>query len=491
MAPQEVVSPSIPRDNGPHPSSSVPPHNIMHNATQSNHPTVNMVTPPIYTASPPATTTTTGGDTSSNATKMYTPNTTTCSLHNNSSLSEDNETTNNGDMTSPATKELFGHHLSLKNGKFSKKKKVHSSILCKGLLPLDCNKDNDDDGLEKESLSLPATTRYETTDKKTTETTINEKDESAWMSKAAKTAANTAATLPIKTSFHQMAEIQSISNAARAQIAKMKKHRQVQQVESQRVADIACEDGVFDTAMDVSRSPRGDVTTNAAATTKKQTPRDKDGFIYYRRVGNKHYKKLFEKGLVPKDIDGEVEERVNANQRIQTVDVDGGVEEGAVPVVHLPTTVGEEDGIEEENESLQLPRRETQVLYSNNEKRSVKNSSDGYELRVIPHDDGNDFHVELIKPKDVEKEEDYSLMERQQCGSVVGVEENSSLAFRESEKVEESVEGSKKNEGEFDTAVDSILDAGTCHLFCLYLFRYCLDDFSHFNHHCHYLFNLS
>ncbi|KAL7499606.1 hypothetical protein ACHAWT_007530, partial [Skeletonema menzelii] len=346
------------------------------------------------------------------------------------------------------------------------------------------------------------------------------------------------------TSPHQMAQLKILSHQARAQIAKMKQTRaaikQVQQVESQRVADIAAsvdvpfeddddgyvdrccveeEDGVGGDGDDVCGGCEGGIaaainggedatTTNITAvdynnlnnrSTKKTLQKrykDKDGFIYYRRVGTKHYKKLFEKGLVPKDNDGDdkVVERVNAIQMIGTGEAEAEVE----AVVHHPQPmVGEEGGNEvqedgvveedngeeevlmgeeskeqEEDQSNDVPlsvvrqQQKTQLLYSHEEEttkttREVNiNASDGYELRVVPHEDGNDFHVELIKP-DVEKVESLK-----QQSFVVG--ESCSLSFMESEKVGESgVEvgtvggGSKKNKnvGEFDTAVDSILDA--------------------------------
>ena len=97
--------------------------------------------------------------------------------------------------------------------------------------------------------------------------------------------------------------------------------------------------------------------------------------------------------------------------------------------------------------------------------------SDGYELRVVPHEDGNDFHVELIKPDQVQvvEKKGESLKEEQQCNVDDVEEEGCSLPFMEGEGLDEggdveesaTTDGSKKNAGEFDTAVDSILDAGT------------------------------
>eukprot|EP00984_Skeletonema_dohrnii_P005316 scaffold1868_cov139-Skeletonema_dohrnii-CCMP3373.AAC.6 len=554
--PPQDVSPHNHRDDTHHVNESVPPKQPMNNPTEQQQynplpsQQVNMVTPTINSATTPGVT---------NATN-YSPNTTSPPIDNHDS----NATTQDDIMNSPATKELFAstpHHLSTnptttsttnsgggnfnRSGMYKQRKQhqaVHKSILSKGLLPLDYDK-NDDlviCGFE-DSLLLPVA-RYD-------DGRVEEDEElgrhqhggvASNISSVAATAANTAAQLsgggstytssqsttsePIiagvsgttnmVTSPHQMEEIKSLSNQARAQIAKMKRmgKKQVQQVESQRVADIACEDNErYASADDESSNnvdatcgdesnlevgTRGDATTTAeqyttiktpkkSSTTQQKRYKDKDGFIYYRRVGNKHYKKLFEKGLVPKGDDGDSEdakvvERVNAIQTITTTD---GVFVEEVPVVHQPE--GEEDiggvlnrrGLEErveegegevveesmkQHQNLQLPRsRQTQLLYCNQQKRPV-NASDGYELRVVPHEDGNDFHVELIKP-DAEKVE--SVKPSAEEKDVEGATSPSSSPSVESEKLSENVEegtaggGSKKNVGEFVSAVDSILDA--------------------------------
>ena len=189
-------------------------------------------------------------------------------------------------------------------------------------------------------------------------------------------------------------------------------------------------------------------------------------------------------------------ERVNAIQTITTTTTDGVLVE-EVPVVHQPdggediggvlNRRGLEERVEEgdgevleesmeQEQSLQLPRsRQTQLLYCNQQKRPV-NASDGYELRVVPHEDGNDFHVELIKPV-AEKVESVKTSAEEK--DVEGATSTFSSPSVESEKLSENVEegtagGSKKNVGEFVSAVDSILDAGeSSHFFfCLYLYAH-------------------
>jgi len=555
------VSPAI-RDDTHHVNESVPKQSMNNPTEQQQYDhlppqQVNMVTPTINSATTPGATCTTN----------YSPNTTSpLDSH------DSNATTQDDIMNSPATKELFAstpHHLSNnptststtntsisgsggsfnRSGMYKHRKQqqaVHKSILSKGLLPLDYDK-NDDlviCGFE-DSLLLPVA-RYDDDDGR-----VEEDEEevvrhhhggvASNISNVAATAANTAAQIsgdgstytttssqsttsePITsvcgtnkvTSPHQMEEIKSLSNQARAQIAKMKRmgKKQVQQVESQRVADIACEDNerYASSADDDESSNNVDAACDGATeqystkavkkSTQQKRYKDKDGFIYYRRVGNKHYKKLFEKGLVPKGDDGDsadakVVERVNAIQTITTTTTDGVLVESSceVPVVHQPdggediggvlnrrgleerVEEGEGEVLEEsmeQEQSLQLPRsRQTQLLYCNQQKRPV-NASDGYELRVVPHEDGNDFHVELIKP-DAEKIEPVKPSAEEK--DVEGATSPSSLPTVESEKLSENVEegtagGSKKNVGEFVSAVDSILDAGeSSHFFfCLHL----------------------
>lgn len=97
---------------------------------------------------------------------------------------------------------------------------------------------------------------------------------------------------------------------------------------------------------------------------------------------------------------------------------------------------------------MELPRpriRQTQLLYPHPQKRraSSSSSSDGYELRVIPTEDGNDFHVELVQP-DGEVDKSVKKPSVEQVKEVDGA----------------TAGGEQKNDGEFDSAVDSILDAG-------------------------------
>jgi hypothetical protein len=518
---------------------------------------------------------------------------------------------NDDGSVSPATKQLFAStphylsnyptfagtnqpHASTQFGpKYQyRKKQVHKSITSKGLLPLDHNRNETFSGFEDSLIVAP---RRETEGGHTTPSwyengaaagRVEEKSDddeeevghygTSHISAVAVTAANTAAQISgggsiferssgrCSTYFHtvtspsQMAEIKSLSNQARAQIAQMKRAvKQHQQVESQRVADIAHVDVPFNEGYTTTSTTdddnhdaddgsgegiaaaAADQTTKVKKASTQKRYKDKDGFIYYRRVGNKHYKKLFEKGLVPKGDDGDsddakVVERVNAIQTI--TNTAATTEDGMsttvqsqnveVPVIHQPKT--DERGLEEKEEdddgilsrrgmdrpveeedvggmrqdsneqepSLYLPPppvRQTQLLYSHQQKRPISDI-DGYELRVVPHEDGNDFHVELVQPAAVMMEHTQQWHDAEGVESVTpasaeekGMEEDlvatspSSLPSAESEKSgEKNVEaaaavGSKKNVGEFFSAVDSILDAGASHYFslCVYSLLIC------------------
>lgn len=499
--------------------------------------------------------------------------------------------TENSNHISPATKQLFASTPRYPTTNIAfvsiaaphsqklpcRKRQVHKSILSKGLLPLDHNRNEKFRGFEDSSIlaprrkdvgySTPGCYEDGAADAGRVEEKSEEGDhvddddddgggvvgryyESSYISAAAVTAANTAAqisggSIPYTiergsgyttsegsssrsgnnfhtvTSPRHMAEIKSLSSQARAQIAQMKRNaRQQQQVESQRVADIAHADVVFNeryssttnddnNASDVSSGEGiavADLTTKVKKVTQKRY-KDKDGFIYYRRVGNKHYKKLFEKGLVPKGDDGDsadakVVERVNAIQTITTTIEDGlrTVEshDVEVPVIHQPKTderVVEDDGetlsrlgidrpVEEEEEdvssvrqdsdeqepSLHLPPppfRQTQLLYSHQQKKPIS-SIDGYELRVVPNEDGNDFLVELVQPAAVmmEHTQQWQDSEKVESEKNASTDEKDVLPSSESEKSgDKDVEvaatvGSKGNAVEFFSAVDSILDAG-------------------------------
>ena len=210
-------------------------------------------------------------------------------------------------------------------------------------------------------------------------------------------------------------------------------------------------------------------------------------------IQNRHYQKLFERGLVvPQGTSVGVDGRTKGGKE-HCVDV--------LPVVHpqtnsvllekdtpVETLIRKEKKKEEEEEQqhMELPRpsrsHQTQILYPHQPSRHLTSTSDGYELRVIPTEDGNDFHVELVQPDDSSSSEEVvASKSMNRPGEKTDGEEASSLTSMESDK-SGNVEGGgglQKNGGEFNCAVDSILDAGmSCVIICvcialLYTFLYC------------------
>ena len=145
----------------------------------------------------------------------------------------------------------------------------------------------------------------------------------------------------------------------------------------------------------------------------------------------------------------------------------------------------EEDGAEEGQESSpELPPPPCalrQTLFYSYQQKSLSNG-DGYELQVIHDDDGNDFHVELVQPaaSAVITEQTMQLQQHPDAEKVERVVNNAegmddgdddeevslrsspSMSVEKEKEVPEAV-CAAQNVGEFVSAVDSILDAGTSH----------------------------